>query len=407
MRILLLGDTYLPERAAAAVRLSELASRWKERGHEVTVVTGNPHYPEGRIFPGYANKLFARDEVNGVPVHRVITVPYGRGAIGKRIINQLLFAFLPALLDRAGPADVVVASSPPLTIGFCGWLMALRRRVPLVFDVRDLYPDVALALGVLRPGPVASAFDWLARFTYEKSAAVVTATPSLTDALREKGVPAGKLFTVPNGANTERFAPAPRDAAVRARYGIAPDAFLAGYVGLMGRLHGAEVIIAAAEKLRDVPGLHFLLVGEGADRAGMEARARRMGLTNVTFGESVPAEEVPRVLNACDAGLATLKAVPLSRGALPVKIFEMMACGLPVAFAGWGGFEGILRDQGAGIVVPCEEPDALAGAVRTLASDPAAAREMGKKGRAFVEARFDRRALADTYLEILGKLKEG
>lgn len=401
MRILLIGDTYLPERAAAAVRASELAERWTARGHTVTVVTGNPHYPEGRIFSGYANRLFVKDEVNGVPVQRIFTVPYDRGAIVKRIFNQILFGFLPALLDRAGGADIVVGTSPPLTIGLSAWMMARRRGVPFVFDVRDLYPDVALALGVLRPGVVARAFQALADFTYRRASTIVTATRSLARALLEQGVPEGKIFTVPNGANTERFAPAPRESAVRARYGVAEDAFLLGYVGLMGRLHGAGVIVEAAELLRGVPGIHFLLIGGGADRASMEESVRRAGLSNVTFGESIPASDVPRVLNACDAGVATLKAVPLSRGALPVKVFEMMACALPVAFAGWGECAEILRDQGAGIVVPCEDAGALAEAVRTLASDRAAARGMGKKGRAFVEGRYDRRKLADDYVDIL------
>jgi glycosyltransferase involved in cell wall biosynthesis len=401
VRILLVGDTYLPERAAAAVRASELAARWRDRGHEVTVVTGNPHYPEGRIFAGYPNALHARDEVNGIPVHRVITVPYGRGAIAKRMLNQLLFSFTPALLDRAGPADIVVGSSPPLTIGLAAWLMARRRSVPFVFDVRDLYPDVALALGVLRPGPVARGFQRLAAFTYRRAAAVVTATRSLAAALREQGVPAAKVSAIPNGANTERFTPAPGDPALRERYGIPHDRFLLGYVGLMGRLHGAGVIVGAAEKLREERRIHFLLIGEGADRAPMESRAAAAGLENVTFGASVPPEEVPRVLNACDAGIATLRGVPLSRGALPVKVFEMMACGLPVALAGWGECEAILRDTGAGVVVPCEDADGLAAAVRALAADPVAARAMGEKGRAFVEAHYDRRKLADDYLKIL------
>jgi colanic acid biosynthesis glycosyl transferase WcaI len=401
VRILLVGDTYLPERAAAAVRTSELAARWRDRGHQVTVVTGNPHYPEGRIFAGYANAMFARDEVNGIPVHRVITVPYGRSAIAKRMVNQLLFAFMPVLLDRAGPADIVVGSSPPLTIGLAAWLMARRRRVPFLFDVRDLYPDVALALGVLRPGLIARGFQWLAAFTYRRAAAVVTATRSLAAALRDQGVPAAKVSAVPNGANTERFAPAPGDPALRERYGIPQDRFLLGYVGLMGRLHGAGVIVEAAEKLREERRIHFLLIGEGADRGPMESRAAAAGLENVTFGASVPSEEVPRVLNACDAGIATLRGVPLSRGALPVKVFEMMACGLPVAFSGWGECEAILRDTGAGVVVPCGDAEGLAAAVRMLVADPAAARAMGEKGRAFVEAHYDRRKLADEYLEIL------
>ncbi|MFQ5458383.1 MAG: glycosyltransferase family 4 protein, partial [Myxococcota bacterium] len=241
-------------------------------------------------------------------------------------------------------------------------------------------------------------------FIYARARTIVTATGSLARTLGEQGIPEGKVFTIPNGANTERFAPAPRDPEIRARYSIPEDAFLLCYVGLLGRLHGAGVIVEAAERLRDTPGVHFLIIGEGADRASMEARAKRVGLANVTFGRSIPAADVPRVLNACDAGVATLKAVPLSRGALPVKVFEMMACALPVAFAGWGECADILKAERAGIVVPCEDAGALADAVRALASDAPAAVEMGKKGRAFVEARYDRRKLADAYADILEKI---
>ncbi len=401
MRILLVGDTYPPERAAAAVRASELAERWHARGHVVTVVTGNPHYPEGRIFPGYPNGLFRRDEVNGVPVHRVFTVPYARSAIARRIVNQVLFAILPALLDRAGEADVVVATSPPLTIGVAGWLMARRRGVPLVFDVRDLYPASAVAAGVLKEGPVLSAFEALERFVYARASRIVTATDGLTRAIVAGGVPAAKVSAIPNGANTERFRPAPRDPAIRARYGIPEDAFVAGYVGLMGRMHGAEVIVDAAAALRDDPRIRFLLVGEGADKSRMEARAREAGLSNVIFGASVPSGDVPAVLNACDAGVATLADTALTRGSLPVKVFEQLACGLPVVLSGAGECEAILRSDGVGITVPPGDGEALARAVRALADDPAGARAMGEKGRAHVEAHYDRRRLADDYLEIL------
>jgi len=395
------GDTYLPERAAAAVRASELAERWHAQGHAVTVVTGNPHYPEGKIFAGYPNGLFRRDEVHGVPVHRLFTVPYARSAIAKRIVNQFLFAFLPALLDRAGGADVVVATSPPLTIGVAGWLMARRRGVPLVFDVRDLYPASAVAAGVLREGPVLRAFEALEKFVYGRAARIVAATGTLAREIVAQGVPEAKVSAIPNGANTERFRPAPRDPAVRARYGIPEDAFVAGYVGLMGRMHGAEVIVEAAERLRDDPRIHFLLVGEGSDRSRMEARAREARLTNVTFGASVPPAEVPAVLCACDAGVATLADTPLTRGSLPVKAFEQMACALPVVLSGAGEFEEIVRSAGVGLTAAPGDATALARAVNALAGDPAGARAMGDKGRAFVEEHYDRRRLADAYLDTL------
>ena len=401
LRIILVGDTYLPERAAGAVRASELAQRWRERGQEVTVVTGNPHYPEGKIFPGYPNALFRRDEIHGVLVHRVFTVPYARSAIAKRIVNQLLFAFLPALVDHAGAADVVVATSPPLTIGVAGWLMARRRGVPLVFDVRDLYPASAVAAGVLREGPVLRAFEALEKIVYGRAARIVAVTGTLAREIVAQGVPESKVSVIPNGANTERFRPAPRDPAVRARYGIAEDAFLAGYVGLMGRMHGAEVIVEAAKRLQGDPRIHFLLVGGGSDRSRMEARAKEARLTNVTFGASIPQAEVPGVLCACDAGVATLADTPLTRGSLPVKAFEQMACALPVVLSGAGEFEEIVRGAGVGITVPPGDGEALARAVCALADDPAGARAMGEKGCAFVEARYDRRSLADAYLDIL------
>ena len=396
-----MGDTYLPERAAAAVRASELAERWHAQGHAVTVVTGNPHYPEGKIFPGYPNGLFRRDEVHGVPVHRLFTVPYARSAIAKRIVNQLLFAFLPALLDRAGEADVVVATSPPLTIGLAGWLIARRRGVPFVFDVRDLYPAVAAALGVLRPGPLLQTLERLELFVYARAARVVVASRTWAEAIREHGVPAEKVRVIHNGANTDRFRPFPRDSAVRARYGIPEDRFMVVHLGLLGRAQGAAVIVDAADRLRDEPGIHFLLVGEGAEKLTMQARVKAAGLSNVTFAPSVPTEEVPAVLCAADAGLATLRGVPLTQGQIPVKIFEAMACGLPVVLAGWGESEEILREARGGIVVPCEDAARLAEGLRRLAKDRVAARAMGESGRAYVATRYDRRKLADAYLDIL------
>jgi len=406
LRIILIGDTYLPERAAGAVRASELAQRWRERGQEVTVVTGNPHYPEGHIFPGYRNGLYARDAVNGIPVHRLFTIPYARNAVAKRILNQVLFGFLPVLLDRAGPADVVVASSPPPTIGVAGWLMARRRGVPFVFDVRDLYPAAAVAYGVLRPGPIVGLFDFLANFIYTQAARVVTASQYWSGMLRAQGIASEKVSVIPNGANTDRFAPGPRDPAIRKQYGIPGECFLVGYVGLLGRAHGADVIVDAAERLRDAPGIHLLLVGEGADKARMQERAAVAGLTNITFAPSVPADAVPALLNACDAGLATLRGVHFTKGAIPVKIFETMACGLPVVLAGWGDTEEIVRAAGAGIIVPCGDGARIAEAVRALAADKEAARSMGRAGRSYVVASYDRRKLADEYLGLLAQTVE-
>jgi glycosyltransferase involved in cell wall biosynthesis len=320
-------------------------------------------------------------------------------------VNQALFAFLPALLDRAGTADVVVATSPPLTIGLAGWLMARRRGVPLVFDVRDLYPAVAVAYGVLREGPLVRVFDALARFVYARSALVVVASHEWEGILLREGLPREKLAVITNGANTDRFRPGPRDPAVRRRYGVGEDRFLAGYVGLLGRAHGAEVIVGAAERLRDDPRIHMLIVGEGVEKGPMQARAEAAGLTNITFAPSVPAAEVPSILNACDAGIATIRGIPLTRGAIPIKLFEQMACGLPVTLAGWGDAEEILRDAQGGLVVPCGDEAGLAGALRELARDPEAARAMGRKGRAYVEARYDRRKLADDYLQLLASLE--
>ncbi len=401
MRILLLGDTYLPERAAGATRASELAMRWREKGHVVTVVSGNPHYPTGRIFPGYSNRLLSHDVIEGIPVERVFTVPYTRDSIAKRVVNQILFGFVPALMDRVGETDIVVASSPPLTIGVPGWLMARRRRVPFVFDVRDLYPEAALAYGVLREGLVARMFRALASFIYRRADRLVIASRFWAGMVATQGVPAGKIHVIHNGANVERFRPTSKNKLIRAKYGIPEEDFLFGYVGLLGRAHGARVIVEAAEKLRDNAGVHLLLVGEGADKVWMQSRAREAGLTNITFAPSVPAAEVPTILNACDGGLATLRAVDFTRGAIPVKIFELMACGLPVVLAGHGETEEIVRAAGAGLVVPCEDGAKLAGALIALARDRNMARSMGEQGRAFVEQNFSRRMLADRFETVL------
>ena len=401
MRILLVGDTYLPERAAGAVRASELAKRWAAQGHPVTIVTGNPHYPTGKIFDGYPNRLLARDEVNGVPLLRVFTLPYTRGSVIKRIANQILFAFMPALLDRAGPADVVVASSPPLTIGVSGWLMARRRGVPFVFDVRDLYPEAARAYGVLGSGVVYDLFKALERFIYKRASRVVVASRFWSEMMQRDGLAPDKIEVIRNGANTDYFRPEPPDEDVRTRYGIPDNRFLFGYVGLMGRAHGATVIIDAATRLKSVEQIHFLIVGEGSDREAMERGARAAGLENVTFAPSVPAAEVPRLLNACDGGVATLRAVEFTKGAIPVKLFEMMACGLPVVLAGWGESEEILQASGGGYSVPCEDGARLAEALERLAADREKASAMGAKGRAFIVADYDRRKQADRFLEIL------
>jgi glycosyltransferase involved in cell wall biosynthesis len=357
-------------------------------GHQVEVVTAMPHHPAGRIFPAYRHRFYLEELRHGVSIHRV-WVYAGNGASFKRILSYLSFGLtcLYALLRVTRP-DYVFVDSPPLTLGIPGWLAAKKYKARLVFNVADLWPDSARDLGIMRNGILMRAAYRLERWIYRRADYITSVTEGIWETLlREKNVPPEKLLFLPNGVDTTRFYPRHADEKLKQTLGLAGKRVML-YAGNHGYAGGVDQILLAADRLRSDVSIHFLLLGEGPEKTKLIAMAESLGLSNVTFHDAVAIEDLPAYISICDLAVVTLRRSQITKGARPAKTFVMMASGKPIVLAGEGEAEQLLRAAGAGIIVPPEEPDSLAKAVRTLLADTSASEKMGLNGRAFVCARF-------------------
>lgn len=397
MRVLYLSQYFPPEIGATQTRAYEMARGLVAAGHQVTVIGEFPNHPTGVIPPAYRGKLAERSTLDGIDVIRVWVKASPAKSFRTRLafyLSYMVMAAAAGLTLARGRYDVLVATSPPLFVGGAALALSAVRRIPLVFEVRDLWPESAVQLGELSSPRALAWATRLEEACYRRARRIVAVTEGIRQRLLERGYAPGKVVFIPNGANTDLYTPRPLDLATRRRLGLAPEAFLVIFTGLHGLAQGLETVLHAADRLRDHPAVQFLFVGEGPRKADLVQMARRMALPNVHFHDAVPEAELPPLLAAADVGLHTARRLEISSGTLPVKMFSYMASGLPVVMAIEGEAAELVQQAQAGLVVPPEDPDALAEAILTLRGDPALRAVFGQRGRALVEERFSRQALA-------------
>ena len=370
MKILFLADNFPPEKNAQASRVYERASFWVRWGHEVTVITCAPNFPEGIVYKGYRNRWHFTEEIEGIRVVRVKTFIAANARMIRRTLDYLSFApagVLAGLFEEK--PDVVVATSPHLFSALAGWGLAALRGLPFVMELSDLWPESIAAVGAVREGFALRNIEKLELFLYRKAARVVALTPSFKSNLVERGVPAGKISVVINGVDLSRYSPREKDRELAAQYGLAGDVFVAGYLGTHGMAHALTNVLQAAERVRD-PRVRFLFVGAGAEREKLVQTAQEKKLRNVVFASAQSKERMPAFWSLCDVALVHLKNTPLFRMVIPSKIFEAMGMGLPVLLACPAGeASGIVESEGAGMCVAAEDPGALAEAVDAMSSN--------------------------------------
>jgi glycosyltransferase involved in cell wall biosynthesis len=411
LRILVFSHYFPPEGNAPASRIHELGRRWAAAGHQVTVVTGPPSVPDGVVYEGYRNG-FGREVIDGIEVVRVWTyLAANRGTLRRTLnfVSYMVTATIRALA-LARP-DVVIATSPQFFCGWAGVFFSKIARRPLVLEIRDLWPESIVAVGALRPGATLRALERLERWMYAAADAVVTVGDGYAAGLRARGVAAGRLTVIPNGVDRGIFAPQAADPRLLARHGLSAEKqFVCAYVGTVGLGCGLEVLLGAAALLRargreDVA---FLVVGDGAVRAQLEAEAAARGLGRwLVFAGRQPKSMIPGYLASAGCCLVHLQRVELFKSVLPSKVFEAMAMARPVVMGVEGEAAALVDEAGCGINVRPEDAEAVVDAVLRLADDPRLAGRLGAAGREFVLRRYDRDRLAAVYLELLGRVARG
>jgi len=402
VRIAYVCHYFVPEPAAPAARVHELGRAWVRAGHAVSVVTTFPNHPLGQIPTAYRGRLWRTEWLDGLRVLRCWLYAVPNRGVGRRGLDHLSFMLTALLfgLPRLGRVDVVIASSPTLFSALAAWCMARLQRAPFVLEVRDLWPEAILDLGLLRPGPGVRLLQALASFLYRQANRVVVVTEAFADRLAQQGVPRAKLAVIPNGADTQLFSPHADGALARAALGL-DGRFVVAYIGSHGLSHGLGAVLDAAAQQPDVA---YLLVGDGADRPRLLAEQARRGLQNVIMRPSVDKAAVPGLYAAADVCLVPLRDVPLFETFVPSKLFEVLAAGRPIVGAVRGEARQILLRSGGGLAVEPEDGAAIAAAVARLRADPALRTSLGASGRAFVEQHYDRDVLARRYLDLLGEV---
>ncbi len=404
MRILLLSQWFAPEPAA---RANALAEELSAKGHSVTVLTGFPNYPQGRLYPGFKMRPWSWEDHGKFRVLRLALYPdHSRSPI-KRSLNYLSFWASAMALGPwlCGPADVVWAFTMHAGLPAV-WLRWLRR-LPFVIDVADIWPETLSETGMVRPGLFMRVAGAYCRLVYNQASFMTVQSQGFRDNLLGKGVPEDKLVVVENMADDAIYHPQEPDPEFGRAHGLLGK-FNVVFAGAMGIAQGLPTLISAAAKLKEIADIQFVLVGEGSCIEDAKAMARRLGLENIRFVPHQPASAMPRFFAHAGALLVHLKRSPLFSITVPAKTQVYMASGRPIIMAVAGEGAQLIERHGCGLTCPPEDPDALAAAVRNLHGlSPEQRAALGQAGRSLYLQRFTKQAMVDRTESVLVAAAQG
>ena len=400
MRIIILSQFYAPE---PVPKLHELAHGLRDRGHRVTVVTGFPNYPSGKLYPGYALRPWSVTTVNGIRVVRLPLFPDHSGSIRRRIVNYTSFGLSGAILGPwlCGAADVLYVWHPPLTIGLAALAISMTRHLPFVYAVHDLWPEMAVASGMLKDGLTVRMLERFERFVYRRAAVVGVVSPAFVDHLAAKGVPRDRMEILTDWVDDSMYRPVLYDRDLAGRLQMAGK-FNVVFGGQFGVAQHLETLLEAAQLLMSRPKVQFVLVGDGVEHGRIKRKAVDMGLTNIRFLGRYPAEEMPAIYALAEVLLIHLKADPAFRMSIPGKTYAYMAWGKPILAAVGGVTSDIIANNSAGLTCSPEDPQAMAQAIVKFLEMSADERErIGGAAREAAVAQYARTVVLDEHERVL------
>jgi len=406
MHILFLTDNFPPEANAPASRTFEHCREWVKAGHKVTVVTGVPNFPQGKVFKGFSNKLWQQETVSGIRVIRVWTYITANEGVFKRSLDYLSYmvtGFLASLWVRR--VHLVVGTSPQFFTACATYAVSKLKRVRWVFELRDLWPQSIREVGAMKESKALDLLEKIELYLYRKADAVVCVTNSFRENLSRRGIDREKIHVITNGVDSSRFQPRDKDSELECELGLGGK-FVAGYIGTHGMAHSLETLLEAAQRLKGLPGgerYRILLVGDGARKRELVERAKIMKLDNVVFVDSVSKKEVVRYWSLLDVAVIHLRKTELFKTVIPSKLFECMGMGIPVLHGVEGESADIVKQEGVGIAFEPENADALCSGLLKLSEDQILYRQCQNQGHIGAK-KYDRGMLANNMLVILERL---
>lgn len=397
MKILFLTDNFPPEVNAPAVRTYEHCCEWVQLGAEVTVVTCAPNFPQGKVYKGYRNSLYSKEEMQGIKVVRVWTYITANEGFFKRILDFISFSISSFLAGLFLEADVIVATSPQFFTALSGRTLSFFKRKPWVMEVRDLWPESVKAVGAAKAGVALRYFEHEEMWCYKSAKKLIVVTDTFKEKIAARGISSDKITVIKNGIDRSEFYPRPKDQALIEELGLSGKVIL-GYIGTHGMAHKLDFILQCAHSLRGTK-YHFLLIGAGADKERLLKLKEELGCTNVTMLDPVPKAEVYLYISILDIALINLKKSDLFTSVIPSKIFENAAMSIPILMGVEGEAKALVEQYHAGVCFEPEDESDFMAKLQAL-DNPQLYQELQKGGICLAE-QYDRKALAKSMYEEL------
>ncbi len=405
MKILFLTQYYPPETGAPQNRLHELALRLMAKGMDVHVLTAMPNYPKMEIMAEYRGKKYLAETIDGIPVHRTsIYVSTNRGIVS-RLRNYFSFVWSSMTtglshIDKL--YDYILCESPPLFLAFSAFRIANRTGAKLIFNVSDLWPESAEKLNIVTNKFLLSLAYRLEATAYKRAFVVTGQTQGICADISRR-FPEVRTYWLPNGVDLALYDPGKQvQSDFRKQMGIAPTDFVLFYGGIIGLAQGLETILYAAERLRHLSHVKFVLLGEGPEKEKLLRMKKEMQLHNLYFSDGVGKKEMLGIISQIDASIIPLRKLDLFLGAIPSKIFEILAMQKPVLLGVDGEARKLFIEGGnAGLYFEPENSEDLAAKIAELVANRALCRQLGLNGRACVSHYFDRDLIATKFVEYI------
>lgn len=399
MKLLILTQYFPPEVGAPQNRLFELAVRLKRIGVDVSVLTAMPNYPQMKIYDGYEGKDYLYEEIEGIPVHRAsIYLPKSKSII-QRLLNYFSFVYSSAKVgkNKIGDVDVIMCESPPLFLGYSALYLKRKKKAKLIFNVSDLWPESAEKLGVVTNKRMLKLAYNLEAKLYRKSVLVTGQTQGICKSINQR-FPEVKTYWLPNGVDVSYYNPSSVTSNWRKENGFQETDVLFLYAGIIGLAQGLEIILSAAEKVKDNISIKFILLGSGPEKEKLQAIKQEKQLTNVYFFDAVSKTQMPQIVQASDVSVIPLRKLELFLGAIPSKIFENLAMEKAVILAVDGEARELFVNQGqCALYSEPENVEDLVKNVFLLVNDTNLRKQLGERGRMYVEQSFNRNTIAQNF----------
>lgn len=409
MNILFLSHYFPPEVNAPASRAYEHCKEWVRLGHKVTVITSAPNHPKGKVYAGYKNKLYQKEMVDGIEVIRIWTYLSANEGFGKRALNYFSYFISVVVLSifMLSRKDIVLSTSPQFFNGLAGYPVSKILKAVWVLEIRDLWPESILAVGAMKNKKIISILYAIEKFMYKKADYIIPVTDAFNTYISKIIYPYRKTCVINNAVNNDFFNPKSVDIEALTefkQYYALENKFVISYVGTHGMAHGLKTLLNAAKVLRNRKDIIFLLIGDGAEKNELKKIKKELSLDNVLMLPQLPKDKMPMVLGASDISIVHLKRDKAFEKVIPSKLFESMAMGKPVILGVKGEAAKIINQSRSGVCIEPENHLQMANAILALKRDVAGYRKMSNAGMNYVRCNYDRRKLAQDYLNVLSKL---